>query len=128
MSSCDYDSDGHIRYKEFSRKLSRHGIKSRTPEEEILFLLINSFKKVGIKSLSRAFELFDKKLTGTISRDDFRDAFRNMNLRLEESELDKFIDHFWRDQKAGIDYQAFLRIFQRYQLKLEDDEKASKRG
>jgi hypothetical protein len=34
-----------------------------------------------------------------------------MKLRIDEAEIDKFIDHFWRDQKAGIDYQAFLRIF-----------------
>ena len=33
MNSIDYDKDGYVRYKEFLRKLSRHGIKSRTPEE-----------------------------------------------------------------------------------------------
>jgi Ca2+-binding EF-hand superfamily protein len=33
ISSVDYDQDGEIRYKEFSRKLSRHGVKSRTGEE-----------------------------------------------------------------------------------------------
>ena len=46
-----------------------------------------------------------------------------MSVHIEEAEVDKFIEHFWRDQKAGIDYEAFLRIFQRYQLKLEDDNK-----
>lgn len=51
-----------------------------------------------------------------------------MKLRIDENEVDKFIEHFWRDQKAGIDYEAFLRIFQRYQLRLEDDEQRMKKG
>lgn len=61
LSACDSDSDGSIKYKEFVRKLSRHGVKARTPEEQILILLIESLKKSGIKSMSDAFDLFDKK-------------------------------------------------------------------
>lgn len=114
INSIDYDQDGQIRFKEFVRKLSRHGVKSRTGEEQILYLLIESLRKTGIKSLAEAFELFDKERRGSLSREDFRDVFRNMKLRMDDSEMDKFIDHFWRDQKAGIDYEAFLRIFQRY--------------
>ena len=126
IASCDYDSDGFIRYKEFVRKLSRHGVKSRTAEEQILFLLIESLKKSRVKSLAEAFELFDKEKKGSLSRDDFKDIFKNMKLRIEDTEVDKFIDHFWRDHKAGIDYEAFNRIFNRYQLRLEEDEKRSK--
>jgi len=111
LNSCDYDGDGNIGYKEFVRKLSRHGVKSRTPEEQILYLLIESLRRTGVKSLSDAFELFDKERRGSLSREDFKDVFANMKLRIEESEIERFIDHFWRDQKAGIDYEAFLRIF-----------------
>lgn len=118
LNSCDYDGDGNIGYKEFVRKLSRHGVKSRTPEEQILYLLIESLRRTGVKSLSDAFELFDKERRGSLSREDFKDVFANMKLRIEEAEIERFIDHFWRDQKAGIDYEAFLRIFQRYQLTL----------
>jgi hypothetical protein len=128
IASVDYDQDGQIRFKEFVRKLSRHGVKSRTGEEQILYLLIESLRKTGIKSLAEAFELFDKERRGSLSREDFRDVFKNMKLRLDDSEVDKFIEHFWRDQKAGIDYEAFLRIFQRYQLRLEDDENRMKKG
>jgi Ca2+-binding EF-hand superfamily protein len=103
-------------------------VKSRTGEEQILYLLIESLRKTGIKSLAEAFELFDKERRGSLSREDFRDVFKNMKLRLDDNEVDKFIDHFWRDNKAGIDYEAFLRIFQRYQLKLEDDEQRMKKG
>ena len=128
MASCDYDADGQIRFKEFARKLSRHGVKSRTAEEQILYLMIEAFKRTGVSSLSKAFTLFDRLDRGSISRDDFKEVFTSMKLRIDESEIDKFIDHFWRDQKAGIDYQAFLRIFQRYQLRLDEDENSAKRG
>jgi Ca2+-binding EF-hand superfamily protein len=98
MGSIDYDSDGYVRYKEFLRKLSRHGVKSRTPEEQILYLLIDTLKKINFKSLAEAFELFDKKRTGSISRDDFKDVFSTLKgLRVDEAEIDRFIDHFWRD-------------------------------
>lgn len=58
----------------------------------------------------------------SLSKEDFKDVFKSMTLRISDDEVDRFIDHFWRDQKAGIDYEAFLRIFQRYQLKLEEDD------
>jgi Ca2+-binding EF-hand superfamily protein len=97
ISSCDYDNDGFIRYREFIRKLSRHGVKSRTPEEQILYLLIDSLKRSHIKSLAEAFELFDKERRGSLSRDDFKDVFKNMKLRVDENEVERFIEHFWRD-------------------------------
>ena len=84
VNSCDYDADGFISYKEFVRKLSRHGVKSRTPEEQILYLLIESLRRGGIKSLADAFELFDKERRGSLSRDDFKDVFSNMKLRIDE--------------------------------------------
>ena len=51
-----------------------------------------------------------------------------MKLRIDEAEVEKFIEHFWRDQKAGIDYEAFLRIFQRYQLRLDEDDNRAKKN
>jgi len=113
MGSVDVDSDGSIRYKEFVRKLSRHGIQSRTSEEQIIYLISESLRKTGIKSLAQAFELFDKEQRGSLSREDFKDIFKNMKLRIDEADVDKFIDHFWKDKQAGIDYRQFLRIFSR---------------
>ena len=73
--------------------------------------MIKAFKRTGINSFAKAFSLFDKCEHGTISRDEFKGVFASMKLpNIDEQEIDKFIDHFWRDQKAGIDYQAFLRI------------------
>jgi Ca2+-binding EF-hand superfamily protein len=51
-----------------------------------------------------------------------------MKLRIDDNDVEKFIDHFWKDKKAGIDYQEFLRIFSRYQVKLDQDERQGKQG
>lgn len=110
----DVDSDGYINYKEFTKKLDRHGVRSRTSEEQIIFLIIEGLKRSKITSLSDAFEIIDKEQKGNISKEDFKDVFRNLNLKVSEPELDKFIDHFWKDKVAGIDYPEFLRIFNRY--------------
>lgn len=31
------------------------------------------------------------------------------------------MDNFWKDKDAGIDYQGFLRIFSRYQVRLSKE-------
>ena len=126
MGSIDVDTDGYIRYREFVRKLSRHGVKSRTSEEQIVYLIVDSLKKAGTRNLSDAFRLFDKENRGSLSREDFKDVFKNIKMRIEEADIDKFIDNFWKDKKAGIDYQEFLRIFSRYQVRLDEDEQRSK--
>lgn len=87
---------------------------SRTTEEQIIYLIIEALKRSRVKSMSEAFELIDKEGTGSISRDDFKDIFKNLNLKVSEADIDKFIDHFWKDKVGGIDYQEFLRIFNRY--------------
>jgi len=121
MNSLDSSGDGLISYKEFVHKLSRHGIRSRTTEEQIIYLVIEALKRSKIKNMSEAFALIDKEGRGFISQDDFKDIFRGLSLKIDQDDLDKFIDQFWKDKTAGIDYQQFLRIFKRYQMKLEGD-------
>jgi Ca2+-binding EF-hand superfamily protein len=104
MNSIDTDSDGFIRYNEFVRKLNRHGVKSRTSEEQIIYLIIEALKRTKIRNLSEAFELIDKEERGNISREDFRDIFKSMELRIDPKDVEKFIDHFWKDKTGGIDY------------------------
>ena len=72
--------------------------------------------------MSNFFELIDKHNRGYISRDDFKDMFQNMgDLRLNEHELNSFIDNFWRDKTAGVDYKDFLRIFSKYEIMVQDE-------
>ena len=105
MNSLDMSGDGYVSYKEFVHKLSRHGIRSRTPEEEIIFLIIEGLNKIKITNLSEAFRLIDKEENGFISKDDFKDLFKSMvQKRIDPNDLDRFIDQFWKDKSAGIDY------------------------
>jgi Ca2+-binding EF-hand superfamily protein len=66
------------------RKLARHGVRSRTTEEQIIYLIIEALKRSRIKSMSDAFEVIDKEGRGTISRDDFRDIFKSLNVKIAE--------------------------------------------
>lgn len=67
-------------------------------------MIIEALKRSRVKSMSEAFELIDKEGIGNISRDDFKDIFKNLNLKVSEADIDKFIDHFWKDKAGGIDY------------------------
>lgn len=63
-----------------------------------------ALKRSKVKSLLDAFTLIDKEQRGYISKEDFRDIFKNLGLKIDQSDLDKFIDQFWKDKSAGIDY------------------------
>ncbi len=92
MSSLDTSGDGYVSYQEFVHKLSRHGIRSRTTEEQIIYLISEALKRSKVKSLLDAFTLIDKEQRGYISKDDFRDIFKNLGLKIDSNDLDKFID------------------------------------
>lgn len=124
-SSFDSDRSGSINYKEFSRKLERYGVRNRSREETIIYQMIDAVQRSKVKSLNGLFELIDKSGRGFISRDDFSDIFQSLNLRIDQQELDKFMDNFWKDKDAGIDYQGFLRIFGRYQVRMNKEQNAA---
>jgi len=86
--------------------------------------MIDAVQRSKVKSLNGLFELIDKSGRGFISRDDFSDIFQSLNLRIDQQELDKFMDNFWKDKDAGIDYQGFLRIFGRYQVRMNKEQNA----
>jgi len=47
MNSLDLDGDGYVRYREFVRRTTRHGVKSRTSEEQIIYLFVTAMKRSG---------------------------------------------------------------------------------
>ena len=78
--------------------------------------------------MSDFFEMIDKHKRGYITREDFKDMFNNLREQmpnLNESELDAFIENFWRDKNAGIDYKGFLRIFKKYEIKVANEKNAT---
>ena len=77
--------------------------------------------------MSDFFEMIDKHKRGYITREDFKDMFSNLGQalpNLNEKELDDFIENFWRDKSAGIDYKGFLRIFKKYEIKVQQESSA----
>ena len=92
MSSLDTGGDGGISYKEFVQKLSRHGIRSRSTEEQIIFLIVEGLKRSRIKNFAEAFALIDKEGRGFVSKDDFRDIFKNLSLKIDQDDLERFIE------------------------------------
>ena len=56
--------------------------------------MFEALKRSKIKNLSEAFEIIDKEGRGNISREDFRELFKNMDLRIDPKDVEKFIDHF----------------------------------
>ena len=70
----------------------------------------------------------DSHNRGYISRTDFEDLFGSLNLtgKVNKDTLQKFINNFWKDDTCGIDYKNFLRIFSRFQVRLSEEESASK--
>ena len=64
--------------------------------------------------MSEAFELMDKERTGYVSKENFRDIFKPLKLNVSKEDIERFMDAFWKDKEAGIDYKQFLRIFNRH--------------
>jgi Ca2+-binding EF-hand superfamily protein len=114
-NSLDVDKSGTIDLKEFSRKLERYGVRNVSKEETIIIQMIQAVQRSpNVRSLSKLFEIIDKQGRGYISRQDFADIFYNLNLKIDQAELDRFLDHWWKDKEAGIDYKGFHRIFNKY--------------
>lgn len=84
--------------------------------------MIDAVSRSKVKSLANLFELIDKSGRGFIDRTDFKDIFKSLNLNIDESELDRFMDNFWKTNEAGIDYAGFLRIFSKYQIKMDREQ------
>lgn len=121
--SIDVNKSGSIDIAEFTRKLEHYGVKNRSREEMIITQMIEAVNRSKVQNLSNLFELIDKRNLGTIDRQDFSDIFLALDLKIDQGELNRFMDNFWKDKDAGIDYQGFLRIFSKYQIKMDRENK-----
>lgn len=125
-ASLDANQSGNVDYREFVRKLEQYGVKNLGRNENILYQLAKAMQRQKIQ-MSDFFEMIDKHKRGYITREDFKDMFSNLRdslPNLNERELDDFIENFWRDKSAGIDYKGFLRIFKKYEIKVQQESAA----
>jgi Ca2+-binding EF-hand superfamily protein len=103
-NSLDNDSSGGICYHEFIRKLERFGVANRSQDETVIYQMMEAAKRAKM-NMANLFEMIDKRGNGIISQTEFEDVFRNLNLTVDAKTLESFINNFWKDNKAGIDYK-----------------------
>ena len=127
MRSLDADGDGYVNLRELKAKLKRSGIRSRSSEEKIILALNDALQRSNM-GLSDAFEIIDKEGHGVISKQDMRDVFSTLQLKQDPGEIDKFIELFWRDKDGGINYREFTRIFNRYKVQFEEEDRNERRS
>ena len=65
------------------------------------------------------FSMFDRNGKSFITREDFSDLLYSINVKIEPEALNNLLDKFWQDKTGGIDYNGFLRMFERYQIKVD---------
>jgi Ca2+-binding EF-hand superfamily protein len=90
--ALDVDNSGHINLTEFTIKMERFGLMAHSNDEHIMYQLIQAVERAGIKDLHTFFEVADKNGRGFITREDFADLFVNTKLKIDERELNRFMN------------------------------------
>lgn len=68
------------------------------------------------------FEIMDKKGKGVITKEDFKDTLVNSRVKIEKKDLDNFTDLFWRNRDDGINYRDFIRMYNKFKVKIDEEE------
>ena len=121
LKSVDADMNGTIDYREFWRKCGRFGVISRSKEDEIVFIIDDTLRKHDL-DISAMFEIMDKKGKGVITKEDFKDTLVNSRVKIEKKDLDNFTDLFWRNRDDGINYRDFIRMYNKFKVKIDEEE------
>lgn len=111
--ALDVTGDETVSIHEFVQKLQRYGLKCQTREEHIMSQLIEAVQRSGT-NVSDFFQIIDKSGRGYITREDFADLLTSTKLKIDDRDLTFFMNQFWKDEKAGIDFEDFLRIFKKF--------------
>jgi Ca2+-binding EF-hand superfamily protein len=120
LDAIDLDNDGQIDYKEFERKLQRCGLRVMTGDDILMMEILSALNSCGLKK-EDLFHFIDKEGKDYISRQDFKDMLssRQISNAVGETEIDKFIAYFWKNEKGAIDLRSFIRKIEHYELQLE---------
>jgi Ca2+-binding EF-hand superfamily protein len=121
LRSVDADLDGTIDYREFCRKCKREGVNSRSREDEIVYIIDQTLQKNGLE-LSTMFEMMDKNGKGVITKEDFKDTLINSRVKVDRKDLENFVDLFWKGRDEGINYRDFIRIYNKFKVRFEEEE------
>ena len=123
LRSIDADNDGAINYREFCRKWGRYGVKSRSKEDEIVFILDDTLKRSNL-DLSTIFDVMDKNGKGVITKEDFKDTLISSRIKIDRKDLENFTDLFWKDRPEGINFRDFIRIYNRFKARFDAEQES----
>jgi calmodulin len=93
VSEVDVNNDGVISFEEFLGLMSQT-VKDMDTEQELL----------------KAFEVFDKDGSGTISSDELRNVLKSLGENLTDDEVEEMIKLADRNGDGSIDYHEFANI------------------
>ena len=86
-------------------------------------------------SLLNAFKIFDRDGSGLISKDEFKDSLKNMQMDLEDKQIDRIVSHLigrvqnagrtgvsLKASEGGIDYHEFVKLFDKKIKEMNEEE------
>jgi Ca2+-binding EF-hand superfamily protein len=110
-----------VQYREFSRKLERHGLKRLSAEEMLVIQIVKTLRDMRMDK-SELFRVINKDGEGLMTRQDMKDALMALKGVIKESDIERFVDYFYKAEKGGIDLRTFIRIFEKYEQQLDLEE------
>ena len=67
-------------------------------------------------SNAELFKFINKDGGPLVSRDDFKDVLKHLNLKqIREQDIIQFIDYFYKETEGGMDMNTFLRHFEKFE-------------
>ena len=122
MAQLDVDEDGYLDYFDFLRHFGGSvgvGKSVRQPEqtakklkETVFNELRAALKRQGGGDLETAFRQFDTEGNGRISRKEFENALKMLNVDLTPKLVEDVMRGVDSDASGFIDYRAFVKQFQ----------------
>ena len=95
--------DGKINFREFCARIESGALPW---EERILGMVRTRIREKNL-SVREAFSAFDENKDGTITRAEFIETFRVMQLGLKQEEVEKLFHYFDPNRDMKIDYNEF---------------------
>ena len=86
-------------------------------------------------SLISAFKIFDRDGSGLVSKDEFKDALKNMQMDLDDKQIDRLVSHLigrvqnanktsstLKGSEGGLDYHEFVKLFDQKIKEMNEEE------
>lgn len=110
IHTLDANNDGDINHIEFTAIMERFGIRGLNTIQKCIIQVADMIEKSKV-TLRQAFQIMDKDRSGLLDRNELRNSFNKMNIRMSDSDLTAFIDHVAGPGRSQIDADDFSKTF-----------------